>query len=340
MEAPSVQYVTTSDGYRIAYGVSGSGPPLVFLPLSFSHVQMNWQHSLFIPSRRPMLEALATRFQLFQFDSRGQGMSSRNLRDDFVVEHYDLDLEALIEHLGLDQFVVLAAFPRTTHVAIRYAIKHPERVRALVLISCSSSNDGSAAGLFREFPSGNWEYFLRTQLAQGLSPTEVTTGVELLKETTNQADFTLMARQWTGAGIGNLPASLQTPALVLHPRDFKLVSAEESMALAAMIPAARMQMIDGSSIYGDAQQALDAIGDFLAHLPGNQAAAADPNAGLSSREVEVLRLLAAGKSNQQIADELVISLNTVRRHVSNVFDKTGVANRAQATAYAKDHGIA
>jgi DNA-binding NarL/FixJ family response regulator len=53
-----------------------------------------------------------------------------------------------------------------------------------------------------------------------------------------------------------------------------------------------------------------------------------------------LRLIARGLSNQQIADELVISVNTVRRHVSNVFDKTGVANRAQATAYAKDHGIA
>jgi DNA-binding NarL/FixJ family response regulator len=61
---------------------------------------------------------------------------------------------------------------------------------------------------------------------------------------------------------------------------------------------------------------------------------------LSSREAEVLRLLAAGRSNQQIADELVISLNTVRRHVSNIFDKTGAANRAQAAVYAKDHGLA
>jgi DNA-binding NarL/FixJ family response regulator len=61
---------------------------------------------------------------------------------------------------------------------------------------------------------------------------------------------------------------------------------------------------------------------------------------LIERELEVLRLIAAGKSNQQIADELVISLNTVRRHVSNIFDKTGVANRAQAAMYARDHGIA
>jgi DNA-binding NarL/FixJ family response regulator len=61
---------------------------------------------------------------------------------------------------------------------------------------------------------------------------------------------------------------------------------------------------------------------------------------ISAREMEVLRLLAAGKSNQEIADKLVISLNTVRRHVSNIFDKTGVANRAQAVIYARDHGIA
>jgi DNA-binding NarL/FixJ family response regulator len=56
--------------------------------------------------------------------------------------------------------------------------------------------------------------------------------------------------------------------------------------------------------------------------------------GLSEREVEVLRLVAAGRSNQQIADQLVISLNTVARHVSNIFTKTGAANRTEASAYA------
>ncbi len=53
-------------------------------------------------------------------------------------------------------------------------------------------------------------------------------------------------------------------------------------------------------------------------------------AGLSEREAEVLRLIASGKSNQQIADELVISVNTVIRHVSNIFAKTGAANRTEA----------
>jgi DNA-binding NarL/FixJ family response regulator len=61
---------------------------------------------------------------------------------------------------------------------------------------------------------------------------------------------------------------------------------------------------------------------------------------LSEREVEVLRLVAAGRSNQQIAGELVISPSTVSKHVTSVLSKTGSANRAQATAYAKDHGLA
>jgi DNA-binding NarL/FixJ family response regulator len=61
--------------------------------------------------------------------------------------------------------------------------------------------------------------------------------------------------------------------------------------------------------------------------------------GLSEREVAVLRLVAAGRTNQQIADALVISLNTVARHVSNIFGKTRVANRAEAASYAHRRGL-
>jgi DNA-binding CsgD family transcriptional regulator len=56
--------------------------------------------------------------------------------------------------------------------------------------------------------------------------------------------------------------------------------------------------------------------------------------GLSSREVEILRLIAQGLTNQQIAEELVISLNTVLHHVTNILGKTGAANRTEATDYA------
>ena len=61
--------------------------------------------------------------------------------------------------------------------------------------------------------------------------------------------------------------------------------------------------------------------------------------GLTEKEVEVLRLIADGKTNQEIAGQLVISANTVARHVSNIFTKAGVANRAEAATYAGRQGL-
>ena len=61
---------------------------------------------------------------------------------------------------------------------------------------------------------------------------------------------------------------------------------------------------------------------------------------LTEREVEVLSLVAQGMSNQEIADQLVISERTVRTHVSNILDKLHLANRTQAALYALREGIA
>ena len=61
--------------------------------------------------------------------------------------------------------------------------------------------------------------------------------------------------------------------------------------------------------------------------------------GLTARELEVLRLLAAGQSNREIGEVLFISRSTAARHVANIFTKLGVDSRAQATAYAHEHGL-
>ncbi|HET6615514.1 MAG TPA: LuxR C-terminal-related transcriptional regulator [Dehalococcoidia bacterium] len=71
-------------------------------------------------------------------------------------------------------------------------------------------------------------------------------------------------------------------------------------------------------------------------LAGNAPAAP---ALLTARELDILRLVATGRTNRAIADELVISEKTVARHVSNIFDKIGVSSRAAATAYAYDHRL-
>ena len=61
--------------------------------------------------------------------------------------------------------------------------------------------------------------------------------------------------------------------------------------------------------------------------------------GLTAREVEVVRLIAAGDSNQAIADKLVLSHRTVARHVSNIFAKVGATSRSGVTAFAYDSGL-
>ena len=61
--------------------------------------------------------------------------------------------------------------------------------------------------------------------------------------------------------------------------------------------------------------------------------------GLTEREVEVLRLIAAGKTNLEIAEELVIAEGTARRHVANIYEKIGAANRVEAASYASQHGL-
>jgi DNA-binding NarL/FixJ family response regulator len=62
--------------------------------------------------------------------------------------------------------------------------------------------------------------------------------------------------------------------------------------------------------------------------------------GLTARELEVLQLIASGKSNRAIASQLVISEKTVARHISNIFTKLGFSSRGEATAYAYRHGLA
>ena len=61
--------------------------------------------------------------------------------------------------------------------------------------------------------------------------------------------------------------------------------------------------------------------------------------GLTARELEVLRLLASGRTNRAIAADLFISEKTVARHVSNIFTKLGMSSRSAATAYAYEHDL-
>lgn len=88
------------------------------------------------------------------------------------------------------------------------------------------------------------------------------------------------------------------------------------------------------------------VGDVLAYAPQLVAARSARRSrqdrypdGLTAREVQVLRLIAAGSTSRAIATELVISIETVGRHISNLYRKIGASGRADATAYAIRSGL-
>lgn len=120
-------------------------------------------------------------------------------------------------------------------------------------------------------------------------------------------------------------------------------------ALGARYDAARSRLLiaEACAVLGDHDAAAMASAAALSELDLLGAAALSATAqppvpspdGLTPREVEVLLLLARGKTNRMIAQELVISEKTVASHVSHIFTKLGVTSRSAATAYAYDNGL-
>jgi DNA-binding NarL/FixJ family response regulator len=88
----------------------------------------------------------------------------------------------------------------------------------------------------------------------------------------------------------------------------------------------------------------DTVSDIVRHLRERAASAArkriSPVDRLTPREREIVAAVAAGESNREVARRLSLAEDTVKHHISNVFDKLGVSNRAELAAYAASHGLA
>jgi pimeloyl-ACP methyl ester carboxylesterase/DNA-binding CsgD family transcriptional regulator len=339
MDAPPVQYVRTPDGFDIAYAVSGEGRPLVLMPTPINHIGIEWGSATY----GPFLVAMSRHFRLIRYDNRGSGMSTRGLPEDFSMLDYATDLGCVLDALGLERAVLIG---RTTsgNVAVKYALAHPERVEALVLWNTGRHFRDSTAFSLLELSRTHWEYFLEV-MARGSFPLDdATEAREMVRLAMDRSEFTIRVQAAARISIEEDATKLRLPVLLLVERLATTRLVSEAQKLAALIPDAQLRIFDRGATTakaaGEDPPVVGAIAAFLASLEGEGLGSPQAIPGLSGREMEILRLVAAGRRNQEIADELVISLNTVRRHVSNIFDKTGVTNRAQAAVYAKEHGIA
>ena len=335
MEAPPVQYVKSTDGISIACTISGHGLPLVMLPLPLNHVQLAWQTGSSENGAAAWLRALAKQYRLVTYDGRCQGLSTRGCPAEDWVEAELEDLSAVVDALRLERFVLFGIWARA-HTAVHYAIRHPARVHTLILQGPLISGAGGLSVHAASLAERDWNFFLRSHVPVG-TPIEYSERIiTYMNAAMTQADWLRWNKSLAASDIGHVLKRVETPTLVTYDRS-PYASEADSVTVTARIPGAKLVMLDEHSGYPDGKPAatLDALESFVRELPGPEQVIG----GLSPREIEVLRLVAEGKSNRAIAEALVISERTVINHLSNIFTKTGAENRASATAYAFRHGL-
>jgi DNA-binding CsgD family transcriptional regulator len=136
--------------------------------------------------------------------------------------------------------------------------------------------------------------------------------------------------------------SVRAPTLVVHRRGDRAIPYRLGRELAAAIPRARLVPLDGRAHFpwaGDAQSVARALRTALAPEAPAGVGGEPAAALLSGREREVLALLAQGLSDQEIAEQLVVSYHTVHRHVANIRHKLGRGSRTAAVAEAARLGL-
>src|SRR2546430_7378407 len=122
-----IRFCTTSDGVRIAYATVGQGAPLVKVANWLTHLEFDWQS----PVGSQWLEELASDHRLVRYDERGCGLSDW-LEQDFSLNAWVQDLEAVVDSVGLEKFVLLG-ISQGGAVAVEFAARHPERASHLIL---------------------------------------------------------------------------------------------------------------------------------------------------------------------------------------------------------------
>ena len=191
--------------------------------------------------------------------------------------------------------------------------------------------------MMHDLAAEDWEFYLQNVRRIFFPDQDAETSRAFMAKSVDQADFLKLRSVFHQFDVSPVLEKVTMPALVVA--DKRVVSREAiARRLSSGIAGARLVTIDGPA---ERPKAIAALYAFLESLDWRTSAeTADADGLLSSRELEVIRLIAAGRSNAQIAEALVISPNTVGRHVSNIFNKIGAANRTEAAAYARDHGLA
>jgi pimeloyl-ACP methyl ester carboxylesterase/DNA-binding CsgD family transcriptional regulator len=348
---PPIQYATASDGVRIAYISVGEGAPLVFASNIFGDATRYLKETAHVREVTDRLARLG--YRVVRYDHRGMGASDRGV-DDVGLEARVRDLSTVVEQLGLDHFA-LAAVDVGGATAIAYVVEHAAAVSRLALVSPWASGARylqlpalRAALSVQTSGDQEWKLFanILKSVASGFKDPEQARGAaEFFLQTTSPAAFSAFNAASAGIDVTSLLPRVAIPTLVTHEPGFQFGSFELCQEVAAAIPCAEFVIVDENSIAGRQHDETVAVldrflrrGTRMGAAPIAHARAADAG-GLTPREVEVLRHVAAGATNKEIAGSLSLAVSTVERHLVNIYTKIAARGRADAIGYALRHGL-
>jgi class 3 adenylate cyclase len=280
---PRIQYAQTKDGVSIAFWTLGEGMPVVHMPnLPWSHIQLEWQ----FPGYRNWYERVAEKRMVVRYDSRGSGLSDRDVAD-YSLEAYVLDLEAVVDRLGLERFAPLAPY-HSGPVAIAYATRRPERVLQLILW-CSYARAADhlrspQVQSLRALRDKDWEIYTETvaHVVFGWSAGEEASRFAAFMRECTAREAMLAAREATQQfDVAPLLPEVKAPTLVLQRRRVTFPEVGLARELASRIPDARLALLEGTSMapwVGDMEAVVAAIDEFVSE--GEDAAARAAPSGL------------------------------------------------------------
>jgi DNA-binding CsgD family transcriptional regulator/pimeloyl-ACP methyl ester carboxylesterase len=280
------------------------------------------------------------------FDPRGYGLSGPMLGEPRV-ECWAEDLRAVVDATA--ERVHLISFSSTAYFAALFAREHPERVASIIFRSPTIAGlmgrePRAHSGAFCQLMEADFSLALNLLLHQAfaIDPAEPIAEYVAGYEAGFKRDLyrkLVHSELHRTARLEDYLRGVEVPVLVWGDRGDETGLA----AAAAMVPNARMAVIPRIQESASKGGAIGpTINDFLAQAERGERAWASPNnhASLSPRETDVLRLVAAGRTNAEVASGLALSVRTVERHLENIYRETGAANRTAASAWAIRNGLA
>jgi pimeloyl-ACP methyl ester carboxylesterase/DNA-binding CsgD family transcriptional regulator len=341
-----IRFCRSPDGTRLAYAVHGRGAPLVRTATWLTHLEFDWESPLW----RHWLEGLADGRLVLRYDERGCGLSDRDA-DDVSLDARLADLKAVIDAAGFER-VALLGISQGGPVAVAFAARYPERISHLVLFATfargrlmrdTSSSDREQAELMSSLIRMGWGQGLpafrrlfTTLFIPEASPEQMEWFDELQRVTADPQTAARIRHARNHDDVSDDATRVACPTLVIHAREDALVPFAEGRLLATLIPGARFVALESRNhiLLEDEPAWTQFQSELRSFLGPAEVPTPAELPELSSRELEVLALVAEGLSNEEVAARLYLSVRTVERHLSNIYAKLRVSGKAARAAAA------